>query len=145
MILNYHASLIKFCQDQIALASTSGISTDLAFINLDAQANITELPATDLLGLAAFAVDADRGTDVVHVAFGVLMYQDTNMFRHMALVDQIFRRLTNDTPLDLYRSTDSEKIGWMVTLVGTSVLPVTRAETRALQYLQASFAASKPE
>ena len=136
MVKDFVSSLIKFCVDQIAIAVDNGLSTDLAFINLDAHANISELPATDLLGLTGFATEVDGGIHSVSCAFCVMTIRDVNMFRHYKILDQLYRVLQPERTIGYYDADTADYLGWMVLTDGTMVTPVSRSETRALQFIQ---------
>ena len=132
------ASVWRFCNEFIEEMKGEGLSSDLAFINWDAHADIHELPATDLIGPATFAMDVDDRVHSVSCAVGLSTFNDKNMFRHAQIIASLYEALQPEKKLDVYDYSEGTVTSWMVLRNGTAVLPTTRSEVRPFQFVQFS-------
>lgn len=134
ILKNAHASIARLCQDFIDEIKAASLA-DPVFFNFDAHGVEHELPERDLVGMAAFTIEVDDGTHEVTCSIGVAPWNDKNLFRHIDVMDRLYDRLQPLNQVDLYDATSGDRLGWMSLLNGTSMLPMTTAEVRPLQFI----------
>ena len=137
------ASCVKFCQTKIAEFISEGIASP-SFLDFDTHATLVNLPDADLVGIRGFSVEAGQPLNV-SVLFGVATKtDDTNLFRHRAMVARLFQDLMPTKKIDCVDATTGVVTGFLVAEEGTAVLPVTSAETRPLQFISVAFKTDQP-
>src|SRR4051794_14959684 len=103
MISDFRASLVAFGRRLVDQAREEGLSPTLQYCDLDAFAEVQELPTVDLVGLTGLACDVRGKVHTVDGQFGVLTWDDPGNFRHYALVDRLYRALQPEATVDLVR------------------------------------------
>lgn len=127
MISDFRASLVAFGRRLVDQAREEGLSPDLQYCDLDAFAEVQELPSVDLIGLTGLACDVRGKVHTVDGQFGVLTMNDPGNFKHYALVDRLYRTLQPEKTVPLVRDRTGELLGWMAAQDGTAVDPMARA------------------
>lgn len=138
---NLHGSLVVFSTDVIDDRKVAHPGAQIEFIDWEAHANIHELPNADLIGTTALTFTEDE-PDMFSGSFtiGVSTYaDDKNLFRLRNLVGEVFRRLRPKSKVALYDHETLEQRGWLYITDGTTILPMTRADVRPLQFVQCSY------
>lgn len=139
------SSLTVFCNDTIAELKSNGVSSDLSYIDWDAHANLQELPRNDLLGPNGLAVtELEEAFQFVFI-LGVATHADANLFRLRAIVDRLFTSVRFGRTLPLYDWKAGTVRGSMVIQTGTTIMPMSRSENHAVQYIQAEALALRTE
>jgi hypothetical protein len=135
---NLHTSLLRFC------AEFAEANPGMAVVNFDSHADATQLPASDLVGMAGLSFTEDDGILSIKVLLGISTLGDTNNFRLVHLVSELYERLRPTKRIDVYQAgmDAPTKVGWMVCENGTSVLPVGGEVARPLQYVAVHLATS---
>lgn len=136
IFMNLWSSVTKASQALI-LASQS-ISPGVKFVDFDAHATIEEFDNTDLLG--PYGLGLIEHEQEVHVTFGigVLAYNDTNLFRMRQMIATIHDALRPQKQIPYYNATTAAIAGYLLMTDGTTVSPMSRAEARPWQFVQAS-------
>lgn len=134
-------SLIRYANEKIAAAGVP----DLQFIDWDAHANIFELPKgqVDLLGPAGVGM-TDEGDFIEAVlSIGVSTINDRGLFRIRKLVSSVYADLRPEQQIPIYRAATTsqpgqpQRVGFLVMTSPCIISPMSRAETRSLQFVQA--------
>lgn len=132
LVLDVYTSLTKIAADTIDDLLALGISDRIEFLQLDEYGAQPEFPNTDVMGL--FGYNLFIGTPAeVHVKYYVSPYRDTNLFRHMRMLNNLVRRLM---PMMVYPIMDSETgetYASMVICTPVIVQDPPRAESRTIQ------------
>lgn len=135
--LNAWASIVRFSQDTITQLVSEGVSSSLQFIDWDAHAKIQELPPSDLLGPGGLALMDTHEEIVINFTIGVATHGDTQLFRQRTIVDRVHSLMRPQNQIVLYDLETSEPTGILVFTEGTSILPMSRSENHAVQFIQA--------
>lgn len=136
---NLWASCVKFCQDRILEIQAEG-AADPQFIDFDTHATLTNLPDADLIGIRGFSLEMDDHVAHISVLFGIAAKtDDTNLFRHRAMVSRMFQALTPMKKFPCVDASSGAERGFLVAQNGTAVLPVTSANTRPLQFISVAL------
>jgi hypothetical protein len=137
-----HGSLIAFTNSVIDDRKLAYPDEPIEYIDWEAHANILELPDTDLIGTTAVTFTEDE-PDLFTGSFsiGVSSYaSDKNLFRLRNYVGEVFRHLRPGDKIPYYDRETLVQRGWLYITNGTSVLPMTKADVRPLQFVQVNFA-----
>lgn len=104
------------------------------------NANVDELPNTDLLGPTAVTI-SDYGQEQIEVTFAIgcsAYMNDMNLFRHRAIVGTVFERLRTEMKVDYYNTILVAQTSKLIITTGTLLSPMTKMNVRPWQYVQAS-------
>ena len=114
-----------------------------SYIDWDAHADIHELPIDDLLVGASgcsFTYE-DASTIDVSFAVGVATKNDDNLFNLRTTISNYFEAFRPETKVPLYdraliqAGAPIEPYTWMVITTPITLLPINRAESRNVQFL----------
>lgn len=133
-------SIVNFSNAIVADMRIRYPDTKIEFIDWEAHANIHELPDTDLIGPTAITI-TEMSEQVLEVSFAIAVssYEtDKNLFRMRAYLAEAFERMRAGKQLMIYDSETAAKLGYLVITPGTIMAPMSRAETRPWQFVQAS-------
>lgn len=138
---NLHASLTVFAQSVIEDRKIVYPEVEIDFIDWEAHANIHELPERDLIGLTAVTFnESEPETFQGSFTLGISTYKnDKNLFRLRNYVGTAFSRMRGTCKIPLYDTENSMQLGWLYIADGTTVMPMTRADVRPLQFVQCMF------
>lgn len=136
-----HGSLVAFVNNVIEDRKLKYADVPIDFIDWEAHANVQELPDTDLLGTTAVTfTEEDPELFSGSFSVGVSSYaSDKNLFRLRNYVGEVFRRLRLGEKIPYYDREALVQRGWLYITNGTSVLPMTKADVRPLQFVQCNF------
>lgn len=93
-----YANLVKRVTTVVAQAKDQGISPDIQYIAWDSRGDVTELPDTDLIGVADWTYD--EGEDhrpELEFAIVLSVIRDTNLFREVELLELIRKQCIIDS------------------------------------------------
>jgi hypothetical protein len=141
MYENIWGSIVAFTNDIVDNRKALYPDVEIEYVDWEAHANIQELPDTDLIGTTAITITEDS-TDMFSGSFtiGVSTYAtDHSLFRLRNYVGEIFKRLQSGSKIAFYDHTTLELKGYMYVTDGTIIMPMTRADTRPLQFIQCQF------
>lgn len=133
-------SIINFSNILIAELKSVHPEGELELIDWESHANIMELPNNDLLGPTALTI-TEHSAQILEVNFSIAMSTystDSNLFRHRDYLSKTFELLRPGKQLKIYDSVTALPQGYMIFTDGTLLAPMSRAETRPWQYVQAS-------
>lgn len=137
---NITTSLVKLIND---FRTTN--APEAAYIDWDAHAQISELPTEGaLMGPAGAGIAEEE--DGIHVvfSFGVSTYQDPNLFRLRELSSELFGLVAPGSTIPIYDHAaieaggDIVPVSWMVVTTPVALTPVTKAELRSVQFVEAN-------
>jgi hypothetical protein len=134
------ASIVKYCVDKINVLDAT--YPELQFLDWDAHGEMRELPDKDLLGPAGVGMVQEDNTFEVTFSIGVSTRNDRSLNRLRRLVSNIYADLRPQQKLHMYRlatavaGTPPTPLGWLVCQSPCLITPITRAETRAFQFVQ---------
>lgn len=129
-LLNAHVSL------QAYTAALADLWPNTESMNFDALADITQLPAGDIVGLRSFAISSSNDVKPLPVASGMILvvtYDDPSNDRLMTRLNQVFNDLKPEKTLPLYDAESAEVIGEMKFMGVTRCMPLERNGNRAVQ------------
>lgn len=135
---NLWGSIVAFANDIIDDRKQIYPNTEISYIDWEAHANIQELPNADLVGTTALAFTEEQ-EELFSVSFtiGVSTYaDDANLFRLRNIVGKVFSSLRPQQKIPYYDHQTLEQRGWLHLVPGTTILPMTRADVRPLQFVQ---------
>jgi hypothetical protein len=131
-------SIVHFANELIAdLHNSEG---NLSFIDWETHANIHELPDQDMLGPMAVTI-TELTPQMFEVTFAIAVSTyatDDNLFRMKAYLGEVFERMRVNKQIRVFDNETAEPMGYMIITDGTLLAPMSRAETRPFQYVQAS-------
>lgn len=133
-------SIVNFNQTLIADMRSLHSGVDIQFIDWESHANIHELPDADLIGPTALTI-TEMSPQFMEVTFAVAVSSfasDKNLFRMRSYMSEAFERMRVGKQIEIYDSESAVKIGYLKLTDGTLVAPMSRAETRPWQYVQAT-------
>lgn len=88
-ISNIYKSLVRHMVDTVQSIEQKGISTGIRYHDWDSRGDESELPPVDLIGLAGWTFREDRGLWVINAGITISTINDDNLFREIALIDEI--------------------------------------------------------
>ncbi|KQS84256.1 hypothetical protein [Rhizobium sp. Leaf383] len=138
---NLHSSLTMFAMGIIEDRKIVHTGETIEFIDWEAHANIFELPDHDLVGLTTLALTEDE-PETFNGSFtiGISTFaSDKNLFRLRNYVGEAYRRMRPGSKIPFYDAEACKQTGWILVADGTTVMPMTRADARPLQFVQCSF------
>jgi hypothetical protein len=141
MYENVWGSVVAFANNVIDDRQPKYPNIEIGYVDWEAHANINELPDTDLIGSTTITI-TEESPEMFHGSFtiGVSTYaDDKNLFRLRNYVGEIFNRLRPGSKVAFYDHETLEQKGWFNIVDGTTILPVTRADARPLQFVQCQF------
>lgn len=129
---NVVVSLIRFVED-----FRKEFMADADYVEWDGHAELSELPKKDVIGMAGCGLAEDQ-PGLYEVVFGVQVstWGDPNLGRLRKLVSRLRGRLVPETRITVYNHDTAAEDSWLVTATPLAVLPVARAETRAIQAVE---------
>lgn len=138
--MNVWTSIAAYINQQIQMIAANGITPEESMLMFDWEdhANIEEAPAKHLIGPASLALDEiSNGIYSATFVIGVGSFNEEGLFVHRRMVDFLFKSLKSGTRLSVFDSETEQPYSWLKIVDGTAVAPMTRANTRALQFIQA--------
>lgn len=133
MIKNIHASLLRFCSDYAAS------HLNLEVVNFDSHGDETTLPDSDVIGPSTMTISVDEEICGISVLIGVSTKEDTNLFRMMEHINELFTALLPTQRIRVYNADTGEAIGWMVVTNGTRTLAPGGTSARPLQFIMVNL------
>lgn len=135
------SSLTRWAAQKVT--ALQGEFPGLQFVDWDAHSELHELPSGDLLGPAGVAMTDQGKFFEATVSVGLSTMNDPNLFRIRALASKVFADFRPERKLPVYRSETAVvdetpvALGWLVFQPPTIITPMSRAETRILQFVNA--------
>ena len=133
-------SLTHFSNELIAEFRNRYPDFQIEYIDWESHANIHELPDTDLVGPTAITI-TELSPQMLEVSFAIAVStyaDDKNLFRMRDYLAETFELVRPNKQLRIYDSATAAALGYLVLTDGTFLAPMSRAETRPWQYVQAT-------
>jgi len=125
---NIYASLSNFLQGFIGT-----LPYNVVFYDFDQFVTLDALPFENILGMRGFTVDSGPITMDVKVMFTVTTVDDTSMFDHRDILDQLFTLCQPTQKIPYLDATSGLILGNFIVGGGTTILPVHRSPARTFQ------------
>lgn len=129
-------SIVRFINNQIALLRLNGTSANLAYVDFDGHGDITSLPSSDVCGIHAFSLTDEDQFQTAIFGITVSTYDDTNFGVMVDIVDWFYNLLRIRMDIPLLDHVSGNQIGQIKCMLGTTAMPVERANTRAAVLIQ---------
>lgn len=136
---NFRASVSNFC-------NVYGAAHGLTVVDMDAHADIRQLPMTDVIGTFQFDLEVDDGTVIITTMIGVSTLSDTGLVKLYEHVDNLFGLLLPGKTLPIYDASNPSALtrtGTMTALNGTKVMAVYNTALRPMQFVAVRLGADK--
>lgn len=132
-----YKSLIAKIQQIVQDVHAAGISENLQYHAFDSRGDITELPATDLIGLVDWTYAENGGLSTVSTGILLSTRDDVNLFKEVAIMDIIRNHCVkapgNFNTWQIYD--DNGEAYTMFQVSDFEVLPSGRSETRNTRHI----------
>ena len=132
------ASIVKFCQ------TFATANAPLTVVNLDAHADLTSLPTSDIIGPKNYMLDYNEGTQVASVMLVVSTLDDENLFRLDGLMGKLYQQLTPGKTIPFINADTGATMGVLKIMDGTSVSPVARTNSRPVKFVGIDLVVALP-
>lgn len=136
IISDLYASIFRFCDD--FKVKQEALGRALSVVNFDAHADEANLPQGDLIGISGFSATTSTFTSVT-VMFGICTQDDTNLFRLVAMISEVYESLKPTSVHTVYDSSTGNARGIMNVVDEIQLLPVSGNIARPLQYIAVQF------
>ena len=130
-------SMVKFCKDTATeIAATLDIATP-GFVNLDAHANMSQLPLTDTIGLVTFASHNNGKIITVYTSITVSTYDDRDNIRHIQIMGLLESKLEPGFTIPIYKMINNvqTKVSFLVVQGDVGIEPTQHDDVRSLQFI----------
>lgn len=84
-----YKSVIRHLMDAVDDMRANGVSVDLTYFAFDTRGEKAEMEDTDLLGLAGWSFDENRGLWLIRCGINISTINDENLFREMEIIDAL--------------------------------------------------------
>lgn len=128
-ISDIYKSLVRHVMDAVEDIKLAGISADLTYFAFDSRGEQAELEQTDLLGLAGWAFDENRGLWMIRCGINISTLNDENLFREMEIIDALHDRFGEDSTVPLRNGDTGEEYTTLV-VRHFEMLPPLQSEKR---------------
>lgn len=135
LYLDYKYSLIRFVNTMISDIISKGITDSLVFVDLDAHADLGEMPETDCLTISGVSATFDEKFIDGLFNIGVTTFDDKEKVRHDKIISYVAGHTLPMETIPLISSDDGSKIGVLTVYDDTEVTPFMKSNVRALQYV----------
>lgn len=115
----------------------SHLPPKVQYVDWDANADITELPSSDIVGLHAFSILNEGKMFSLNFGVTIAVSDDPNLFRMNDYIDRYFNLMLPEKTFLIYNEA-AQPIAKAIFTNGVAVHPVSRFETRVAQSIQAS-------
>jgi hypothetical protein len=106
-----------------------------SFIDLDAHANIDELPKSDFVGIDGFSMQENDEGIAVFVSYAGCTWADTDLMRLTTMMDTLVEALRPGRQVQLWMENPGPGVApsWMKVAGEVLVQPTERSDQRAIQ------------
>lgn len=131
---NVVQSLTKWIRDFAAEKAP-----DAEYVNWDEHATIEELPKDNILyGPAGCGLTEDEEGISIVFSFGFAVNKDPNLFMLTKLMSSLYGRLRPKTRIPIYDHDSTQEISALIIRTPVEIVPVSKAEIRSMQFVNAS-------
>lgn len=136
---NFRASILNFCK-------VYGDANGLQVVDMDAHADMRQLPPVDVIGPFQLDMEVDDGTAIITTMIGVSTVADTNLVRLFGHIDDLFNLMLPDQRIPIWDASNPNaltRFGTMTAMNGTKIMPVYNTKERPMQFIAARFGTDK--
>ena len=142
--LDAYSSIVNYLQRCREDLMESGVSSDLNYRDLDGHAEDAIIENTDFLFTKDFSGEIEDKFRYWTILIGVSTFEDLNLFRHRKIINYLLSRFMPLTTIPLYdNETLKKKKGSLIVQDSVTVMPFSKYNTRAVQYLLVSVASTE--
>lgn len=135
LYLDVRSSVIRFINLKIREFIERDISTGIRYIDLDAHADLGEMPDTDCICLQGFSATTDEKFISIEFNIGVTTFNDAEKVVHNKMISELLGSLVPMSTIDLVAHESGEKIGTLIVNDETEVAPFAKTNVRSIQYI----------
>lgn len=135
LYLDVRSSVIRFINLKIAEFIKRGIIEGGMYVDLDAHADLAEMPNVDCICLQGFQASLDEKFITVGFNIGVATFNDAEKVKHNKIVSELLGSLAPTETIDLVAHEDGQKIGALIVNEDTDVAPFAKTNVRSIQYI----------
>jgi hypothetical protein len=107
------------------------------YINWDAHAQINELPARDVIGLAGVGMAEDEPKNYSIVCgIAIATYEDPHLSRLTKLISKLRAKFANQARITVYDHGAAVPDSFMVAALPLAIMPVGNTESRSMQAIE---------
>lgn len=88
-ISSVYKSLVRHVVDTVDTIKLEGISPDLTYYAFDSRGEQAELETVDLIGLAGWSFNENRGLWVIRAGINISTINDENLMREIEIIDAL--------------------------------------------------------
>lgn len=141
-IESVYKSAIKQVQTIRNQLIAAGISTDMKYYAWDARGQETELPKTDLIGIAGWSYEENEGLPVIQIGIVISMLLDQNQFREVQAMDFIRNTFVGSSgdykTMALVTPNDNQEYS-VLQVTAFEIMPAGRSEIRSTRNIAVEF------
>lgn len=142
--LDAYASIVNYLQRCREDIMELEISPDINYRDLDGHAENAIIENTDFLFTKDFAGILETHFRYWTILIGVSTFEDLNTFRHRKIMNYITNRFMPTTVIPLYdNETLERKKGSLIIKEPVTVMPFSKYNTRAVQYLLVNLSSTE--
>ena len=135
LYLDVKASITRFANVMIEEILKEGLSNQVNFVDLDAHADLGEMPETDCITTSGVSATFDEKFVTASFNIGVTTFDDKEKVRHDKMISYINGKVLPMETIPLVSSDDGTRVGWLIVNEDTEVTPYIKSNVRALQYV----------
>ena len=128
-ISDVYKSVVRHVMDCVEDMRARGISADIAYYAFDSRGDRAELETTDLLGVAGWTFDENRGLWTVRCGINISTINDENLFREIEIVDALHEWFGEDCSIPMRDGDSGEELTNLV-VRNFEMLPPLQSEKR---------------
>lgn len=135
LYLDVRSSVIRFINQKIAYFIESGFIEGAVYVDLDAHADLAEMPDVDCICLQGFQASLDEKFITIGFNIGVSTFNDAEKVKHNRLVSELLGSLAPTETIPLVTHDKGEEIGSLIINEDTEVAPFAKTNVRSIQFI----------
>lgn len=135
LYLDVKSSITRFANVMIEEILKEGFSNQINFVDLDAHADLGEMPETDCITISGVSATFDEKFINATFNIGVTTFDDKEKVRHDKMISYILGHSLPMEVIPLVSSDDGKQIGSFIINEDTEVTPFIKSNVRSLQYV----------
>lgn len=128
-ISSIYKSLVRHVMDAVDGIRDAGISPDLSYYAFDSRGEQAELETVDLIGLAGWSFNENRGLWLIRAGINISTLNDENLFREIAIIDAIHDAFGEDCTVPMRHPETGEEYTQLV-VKEFELMPASYSEKR---------------
>ena len=138
LYLDVRSSVIRYINKKIKELIENEIVDGAVYVDLDAHADLAEMPETHCICLQGFGADIDEKFVTIEFNIGVATFNDAEKVIHNKIISEIAGDLVPMSTIDLVANETGEVIGALIINGNTEVAPFAKTNVRSIQFILAS-------